>query len=143
MADPICDDINTSLPLELYTITFDSVYYTTTQGRKKLDNVYEDIQHLSNIRHPNLLSVFAVKLVHPHGPPLPSASLTQNGHGGHGAGAMMSQVSPISGGPGFAGNAPQLMILTERMPGLTLADMLEDCEFVREDRASVSLSLSS
>jgi hypothetical protein len=33
------------------------------------------------------------------------------------------------------------MILTERMPGLTLAAMLEDCEFVREDRAPVSLSL--
>lgn len=105
LADPICDDINTSLPLELYTVTFDSPYYTTTQGRKKLNGLQEEIQRLTTIRHPNLVSVFAVKVVH-----------------------------------GGGGNAPQLMILMERMPGLMLQDVLEDCAALREERASGYLS---
>ncbi len=121
MADPICDDIHTSLPLELYTVTFDSPYYTTTQGRGKLNRLQEEIQRLTSIRHPNLLSVFAVKLVnmHPSSPDTP--------------------ISP--GGSGGGSSPPQLMILTERMPGLTLQDVLEDCASLREDRASVYISL--
>lgn len=120
MADPVCDDIHTTLPLELYTVTFDSPYYTTTQGRKKLNALQEEIQALASIRHPNLLSVFAVKLVNMHpSSPNPNTPITPIGSGGS---------SP-----------PQLMILTERMPGLTLQDVLEDCASVREDRASVHI----
>ena len=33
LADPVCDDINVTLPLELYVVTFHSKYYTTTQGK--------------------------------------------------------------------------------------------------------------
>ena len=33
LAEPICDDIRTTLPLELYVILFDSEHYVTTQGR--------------------------------------------------------------------------------------------------------------
>lgn len=153
MADPICDDINTSLPLELYAITFDSPYYTTTQGRKKLTHLQEEIQRLTNIRHPNLLSVFAVKLVHPHTSSFsgarisaavggsPSSSLVGGSSLGVGLGLGLGlgqgrPSSPVV----YTGNAPQLMILTERMPGLTLWDVLEDCDTVREERASGYLS---
>lgn len=33
---------------------------------------------------------------------------------------------------------PQLTILSEQRPALTLQDVLEDCDSLREDRASVS-----
>jgi eukaryotic translation initiation factor 2-alpha kinase 4 len=32
LADPICDDVNMTLPLELHAITFNDPYYTTSQG---------------------------------------------------------------------------------------------------------------
>ena len=38
---------------------------------------------------------------------------------------------PHSSGP------PQLMVLAEQLPALTLHDVLEDSEFLREDRVSV------
>ncbi|GLB36853.1 putative anticodon binding domain of tRNAs [Lyophyllum shimeji] len=105
LADPICDDINTTLPLELYVVNFYSHYYTTSQGRKKLKQVEAEIQRLTTIRHPNHTSVFAVKLTQPH-----------------------------SSGPS------QLMVLSEQAPALTLQDVLEDCQFLREDRASEYLA---
>ncbi|KAF8639379.1 hypothetical protein AX17_001535 [Amanita inopinata Kibby_2008] len=101
LAEPICDDVNTTFPLELFVVTFNSHYYTTTQGRKKIKRVEADIQRLTSIRHPNLLSVFAVKLHLPH-----------------------------SSGP------PQLMVLSEQAPALTLHDVLEDCESLKEERAT-------
>lgn len=36
-------------------------------------------------------------------------------------------------------NPPQLMVLSEQVPALTLHDVLEDCESLKEDRASVRL----
>ncbi|KAG6888788.1 hypothetical protein C0992_007518 [Termitomyces sp. T32_za158] len=66
MADPVCDDINTTLPLELYIVNFYSQYYSTSQGRKKLKQVEAEIQRLTTIRHPNHTIVFAVKLTQPH-----------------------------------------------------------------------------
>lgn len=35
LADPVCDDVNTTLPLELYVVTFHSQYYTTSQGSSR------------------------------------------------------------------------------------------------------------
>jgi hypothetical protein len=32
LADPVCDDVNATLPLELYVVTFYSEYYSTSQG---------------------------------------------------------------------------------------------------------------
>jgi len=149
MADPICDDINTSLPLELYAVTFKTGYYVTTQGRKKLSMLQENIQRLTSIRHPSLVSVFAVKLVNSLTHSSSSSSLStlalqtsglsvSSVHSGHGHGESVSPNVQVY----HSGNAPQLMILTERMPGLTLWDVLEDCDFLREDRASVSRSVS-
>lgn len=97
MADPVCDDIKGTRFLELYVVTFDLHYYTTTQVRKKLKQLEGEIQGLTSIRHPNLLSVFTVKLSLPH--------------------------------------------LTERVPRLTLQDVLEDCASLREERASVRSTL--
>ncbi|KAG1764160.1 kinase-like domain-containing protein [Suillus placidus] len=88
LADPLCDDVNATLPLEVHTINFNSDYYTTTQ-------------ETDHIQHPNLLSTFAVKLNFP-----------------------------------YSGAPPRLTILSEQRPALTLQDVLEDCERLREDRAS-------
>ncbi|KAK2467467.1 hypothetical protein APHAL10511_000322 [Amanita phalloides] len=106
LAEPVCDDVNTTLPLELLVVTFDTHYYTTSQGRKKIKQVEREIQRLASIRHPNLLSVLAVKLNLPH-----------------------SHLHS-SGGP------PQLMVLSEQAPPLTLHDVLEDGEPLREGRAT-------
>src|SRR4051812_11729929 len=100
MAEPVVDDISSVTPLELFLVTFESHYYITHQGRKKLNQVEQEIKNLITIRHPKLLSVYAVKLVFP------------------------------------AQSSPLLMVLTEQTPALTLHDVLEDCESLREDRAS-------
>ncbi|KAG7440064.1 Serine/threonine-protein kinase [Guyanagaster necrorhizus] len=100
-ADPVCDDTNTTLPLELHVITFDSHYYTTNQGRKKVKQVEEEIIRLKSVRHPNVVRVLAVKLNAPH-----------------------------------SSGAPQLVILSEQSPALSLKDVLSDCDCLREDRVS-------
>ena len=56
------DEIVSTSPLELYVVTFESQYYTTTQGRKKLKQVEQKIQKLTSVRHPKLITVFAVTL---------------------------------------------------------------------------------
>ncbi|KAG2126151.1 kinase-like domain-containing protein [Suillus cothurnatus] len=101
LADPLCDDVNATLPLEVHTISFNSDYYTTTQGKKKLHAAEAEIQKLINIQHPNLLSTLAVKLNF-----------------------------------SYSGASPRMTILSEQRPALTLQDVLEDCERLREDRAS-------
>ncbi|KAG1802496.1 kinase-like domain-containing protein [Suillus variegatus] len=101
IADPLCDDVNATLPLEVHTISFNSDYYITTQGKKKLLAAEAEIQKLINIQHPNLLSTLAVKLHFP-----------------------------------YSAAPPRLTILSEQRPALTLQDVLEDCERLREDRAS-------
>ncbi|KAJ7596327.1 kinase-like domain-containing protein [Mycena floridula] len=89
------------MPLELYVVTFASRYYSTSQGRKKLTQLETEIQRLAAIRHPNVLSVLAVKLIKP-----------------------------------LSVEAPKLMILSEQPPALTLQDVLEDSDCLREERAS-------
>lgn len=122
LAEPICDDIRTTLPLELYIILFDSEHYVTTQGavlplhlppslkdkptgKNKLKQVEEELKKLIKIRHDNLLSVFAAKL---------SSAYSENGY-------------------------PRLSILLEQRPSLSLRDVLEDCDSLREDRALVCI----
>ncbi|SJL11916.1 uncharacterized protein ARMOST_15330 [Armillaria ostoyae] len=100
-ADPVCDDVNATLPLELHVITFGSHYYTTSQGRKKVKQVEEEITRLKSVRHPNVIRVLAVKLKAPH-----------------------------------SSGAPQLVILSEQSPALSLKDVLDDCDSLREDRVS-------
>jgi len=102
MADLIVDDMKSpTVPLELCLVIFQSHYYTTTQGRTKLNQVESDIRNLISTRHSKLLSIYGVKLNLPH-----------------------------SGGP------PQLMVLMEQAPALTVHGVLQDCESLREDRAS-------
>lgn len=69
-----------------------------------MKQVETEINRLSNISHPNLLRVLAVKL-----------SLSQ----GNGAGPA------------------RLVILSEERPSLSLEDVLEDCECLRENKAKV------
>src|SRR5258708_28482244 len=101
MAEPVVDDITLVSPLELFVVTFETHYYTTSQGKKKLHQVEQEIKNLINIRHPKLLSIYALKLVFP-----------SNG-------------------------VPVLMVLMEQTPPLTLHHVLEDCESIRQHRASV------
>ncbi|KAI0300075.1 hypothetical protein B0F90DRAFT_1817684 [Multifurca ochricompacta] len=104
-AEPICDDIAATLPLEVHLVVFDTHYYTTHQGRKKLKLVQDEVQRLIGICHENVASVYAVKLI------LPQSS-----------------------------GAPQLAVLIEQRPQLTLHDLLEDCDTLREERASSYLT---
>jgi len=104
-AEPICDEVAATLPLEVHLVTFDTHYYTTHQGRKKLKLVQEEVQRLIGVRHENVIRVYAVRLTLPQ----------SNG-------------------------APQLAILMEQKPQLTLHDLLEDCETLREERASSYLT---
>ncbi|KAJ4467220.1 kinase-like domain-containing protein [Lentinula aciculospora] len=100
-ADPLCDDVNATLSLQLHVVTFDTPYYSTTQGRKKLKQLETEIQHLTAIRHSNIVRTLAVKLHVPNS------------------------------------NAPsRLSILSEPPPALTLQDVLQDCDYLREERAS-------
>lgn len=113
MAEPILEDGSMAPQLELYLVSFQSKYYLSTQGRKKLSQVEQEIKDLTKIRHPKLLTIYAHKLN------VPGLSNSQaNGH------------APIM---------PQLLVLMEQAPALTLHDVLEDCESFREDRASVCL----
>ncbi|KAJ8457370.1 hypothetical protein ONZ45_g18339 [Pleurotus djamor] len=102
LAEPICHDDNgaVSIPLEVMVYTFESNYYSSNQGKRKLHQVEADIRRLSSIRHPNLISVLAVKLSTPSN-----------------------------------ANA-QLLILTEQRPAVSLEDLLEDCQNLREERVS-------
>ncbi|EGN94241.1 hypothetical protein SERLA73DRAFT_126224 [Serpula lacrymans var. lacrymans S7.3] len=100
LADPLCDDVQATLPLEVHSIVFQTEYYISTQGKKKLKQLEAEIQRLTNIRHPNLLSIFAVKLTMHH-----------------------------------TNAPPRLIVLSEQRPALTLQDVLEDCECLREERA--------
>ncbi|KAF7299301.1 hypothetical protein MIND_00879100 [Mycena indigotica] len=99
-ADPVCDDVHISLPLNVYVVAFASHYYITSQGKKKLKQVEADIQKLISICHPNLLRVYAVKLTFPH-----------------------------------TSGSPRLVVLHEAPPALTLRDVLDDCDFIKEERA--------
>ncbi|KAK0477848.1 kinase-like domain-containing protein [Armillaria novae-zelandiae] len=100
-ADPVCDDVNATLPLELHVITFGSHYYMTSQGRKKVKQVEEEITRLKSVHHPNVVRVLAVKLKAPH-----------------------------------SSGALQLVILSEQSPALSLRDVLDDCDSLRDDRVS-------
>ncbi|KAI0083455.1 hypothetical protein BDY19DRAFT_998561 [Irpex rosettiformis] len=90
-----------SLSLELFTIAFESKYYSTAHARKKLKQLETDCQQLTRLRHSNLLAVLAVKLV-------------------------------LAGG----GGTSRLCILHEKRPAVTLKDVLEDCDFLKEVRAT-------
>ncbi|KII86233.1 hypothetical protein PLICRDRAFT_114396 [Plicaturopsis crispa FD-325 SS-3] len=100
LADPVCDDVHATLPLELFMVTFESPYYSGSGGRAKLQDLEVELQKLTSVRHENLLRTFAVKLS-----------------------------TPNSSSP------PRLVILSEQRPSLSLQDVLQDCESLREDRA--------
>lgn len=99
------EDPHASFHLEVFTVTFESRYYSTSQGRKKLKQLEAEIQRLCSIRHTNLLAILAVKLMLPH-----------------------------SSGP------PRLVMLCEGRPSVTLEDVLQDSDSLREDRAAVRIA---
>ena len=101
-AQPVADDEHSNdVLIELLSIAFDSRYYSTGQGRRKLKVLEAELQKLTIIRHPNLLAVLAVKLILPN-----------------------------------SNSQPKLLILHERRPSVTLQDVLEDSDWLRESRAT-------
>ncbi|KAF9267032.1 hypothetical protein L218DRAFT_920740 [Marasmius fiardii PR-910] len=62
-AEPICDDFSASLPLQLHVITFETSYYASNQGVKKLKQVEGEIKRLTTVRHENVVRVLGVKLI--------------------------------------------------------------------------------
>jgi len=58
-------DISLVSPLELFVVTFESHYYSTNEGKKKLHQVEQEIRNLINVRHSKLLSIYAVKPIFP------------------------------------------------------------------------------
>ncbi|KAJ6576175.1 hypothetical protein DFH09DRAFT_1454036, partial [Mycena vulgaris] len=81
-ADPVVDDVNTSLPLQLYVVSFVSQYYITSQGRFTLFGSRGEIRRLIAICHPNLLRIFAVKLTFPHASGTPRLVVLHEAHPG-------------------------------------------------------------
>lgn len=75
-----------------------------------MKQVEAEINRLSNVRHPNLLRVLAVKL-------------------------SMHQ------GDANAADSSKLVILTEERPRLSLEDVLEDSDNLKESRAKVCVRL--
>lgn len=49
LADPICDDVNATLPLEVHVVTFDSHYYTTNQGTSSITCVVGTSHQVSQV----------------------------------------------------------------------------------------------
>ncbi|THH07416.1 hypothetical protein EW145_g3398 [Phellinidium pouzarii] len=59
-AEPICDDFNDSAALELHVVRFEADYYKTQQGRKKIDQVNNELQRLTKLDcYDNILRIFA------------------------------------------------------------------------------------
>jgi hypothetical protein len=63
--------------------------------------------------------------------------LTRVGGGGYYSSYLAGGGGPVNGHSTRMGR-PQLMVLSEQTPALTLYDVLQDCECLREDRAQVS-----
>lgn len=72
LADPISDSLDSIVPLEVHIYTFQSPYYSTSQGRKKLNAVEAEIKEMVAVRHDNLLPIYAVKLSLPNSRDPPS-----------------------------------------------------------------------
>jgi translation initiation factor 2-alpha kinase 4 len=64
-ADPICDDVNLTLPLEVHALTLESSYYSSTQGKKKLRSVEAELKRLCRVRDRNVSRIYAVRLLFP------------------------------------------------------------------------------
>ncbi|KAI5119391.1 hypothetical protein M0805_005934 [Coniferiporia weirii] len=62
-AEPVCEDANVSVALELHVVIFEADYYKTQQGRKKIDQVENEIRRLTKLDcYDHILRVFAVQL---------------------------------------------------------------------------------
>jgi translation initiation factor 2-alpha kinase 4 len=46
----------------LQVIEFAAAYYTTMPGQKRIDGVFGDLENLVTVRHPNLATIYAVKV---------------------------------------------------------------------------------
>ncbi|THU92883.1 hypothetical protein K435DRAFT_905239 [Dendrothele bispora CBS 962.96] len=173
-ADPIRDDVNATLPLELLVIRFEAPYYLTPQGKKKIKEGETELIRMKKIKQKNVVRVVGVKVVGVvHGGGVGAAGgAGRGGSGGMGtvldaSGSIVATGGGAGAGAGGVGDTlvptapriiepptpltpstttttsshndispfPQLLSLTEQFPSLTLFDVLDDCESLREDRA--------
>lgn len=112
---------NSTPPLEQLTITFTSPYYLTPQGLKKLQTLDAELTRLARIRHPNLCALLAVKLSVPQ-PAWESPPRLRS---------RDQDIGRLKSGK----TGPKLVLLMEGRPKVTLEDVMEECDRMREDRA--------
>ncbi|KAH8828108.1 other/PEK/GCN2 protein kinase [Flagelloscypha sp. PMI_526] len=105
-SDPICEDVNASLPIETYIVDFGTTtYYGTTAGRKELRAIEADLQRMRRItqKNQNLLRILGVKLTLP---------------GDHRR--ILADEGDVT--------SPRLVIVAEQPPTLSLWDVLDTLE---------------
>jgi eukaryotic translation initiation factor 2-alpha kinase 4 len=102
LAEPISDETRANFLLEVHIVDFETSYYSTSPGRKKLRNLVEEIKRLIRFDHPNVLRVYACKLTMPN-----------------------------------AAAPTRLAVLSEQRPSLSLVDVLEDSDTLKEEKATL------
>ncbi|EIN05395.1 Serine/threonine-protein kinase [Punctularia strigosozonata HHB-11173 SS5] len=65
-AEPVCDEATANVLLEVHIVNFESSYYSTSPGRKKLRNLVDEIKRLIRFEHPHVQRVYACKLTMPN-----------------------------------------------------------------------------
>jgi hypothetical protein len=117
------------------------LYITTAElpsaGRSKLETLVTEIRRLTTIKHPNLQEVYAVKLTSTQSKQSALAFTSVSSRAGSEL-IYDDRRHLSSGGP--TGAYMRLCILVECSPQLILEDLLAQCEFLRKDRAIVSVS---
>lgn len=112
---------STTAPLEQLTITFTSPYYLTPQGLKKLQILEAELIRLARVRHASLCALLAIKLGVPQATwgSYPRLQDLDSGRGRNKSGDV----------------SPRLVLLMEGRPRITLEDVMEECERMKEERA--------
>ncbi|KAH8114389.1 kinase-like domain-containing protein [Phellopilus nigrolimitatus] len=61
-AEPVCDDPDISMALELHVVVIEASYYKTQPGKKKMDQVANELTRLTGINDDLVLRVFLAQL---------------------------------------------------------------------------------
>lgn len=125
-AEPVCDEPHSNMNLELHVIIFESNYYRTHPGRS--------IFSLNLFIYLHFRKFDACKLGKKKIDQVENElkRLTKLGSYQHVQRVYAVQMTGVR-----SSQAPRLVILTEKRPSLTLKDVLQDCDGLREDRIKV------
>lgn len=123
-AEPVCNEAHPPVPLELHVINFESNYYRTHPGILYLFDL--DQGFLSGVLTVNLGRKKIDQVVNEF------KRLTRLKSNDFIQGVFAVQMTGAR-----SNQACRLAILTEKRPPLTLRDVLQDCDGLREDRVTV------